>query len=90
MSEHTAKPETTPDRDDVLPETYAVYVDEQYIHAFQYRINISEPDGEWYHVETLDRENDPRLTVEHARPMPPASDGYWLYTKSYDCEMERA
>jgi len=58
-----SRPKPSPDRNEAIPESYAVYADSQYIHVWQYRVNISNPDGEWHFVETLDREDDPKGTV---------------------------
>ncbi|WP_311172117.1 hypothetical protein [Halobellus ordinarius] len=81
-------PEPTPTRNDVIPDSYAVYVDPGRIYVWQYRVNISEPDGQWYFVETLDRDNDPKLSMDHASLMPPTGDGYWIYSRTYDCELD--
>jgi hypothetical protein len=88
MSSDTATPNVSPTKDDVRPETYAVYVDDEFIHVFQYRVTLSERDGEWYFVETLDRDNDPRLSLESATPQPPRGDSYWIYGRSYDCTLD--
>jgi hypothetical protein len=80
-------PGPTPERTDIIPESYAVYVTAEWVHVWQYRANISEPEGTWYSVETLDRKNDPKLSLDHATPMPPTPDGYWIYSRTYDCEL---
>lgn len=88
MSNDTSTPSITPNRDTVIPETYAVYVTDTRIRVWQYRVRISDPDGTWDFVETLDRDDDPRLSLEYVEPMAPTSDGYWLYSRSYDCELD--
>lgn len=88
MSSETTVPNVSPDRNDVISDTYAIYVDDEHIDVWQYRINVSEPDGEWYFVETLDRDNDPKLSLEYAALTSPTEDGYWIYSKSYDCELD--
>ena len=87
MSPDTDEPDVTPNRKDVMPETYAVYVTDEYVHVWQYRITLSERTEEWHFVETLDRDDGPRLSLSYVTPMEPASEGYWLYSKSYDCEL---
>ena len=79
-------PEPTPERTDVIPESYAVYVTDEWVHISQYRVNVSEPDGAWYPVETLDRDNEPKLSLDHATPMPPASDGSCIHRRTYNRE----
>jgi hypothetical protein len=88
MSSETSVPNVSPKRSDVISETYAIYVDDTYVHVWQYRVTVSEPDGKWYFVETLDRDDDPRLSLEYATPMSPTAEGYWIYSKSYDCELD--
>lgn len=88
MSNEQITPTIAPDRTQVIPETYAVYVDDELIHVWQYRVRMSEPDGEWDYLETLAREEEPRLTLEYAIPMPADSEGYWIYSQSYDCELD--
>jgi hypothetical protein len=88
MSKDTTVSKPSPDRTDVIPETFAIYVTDQYVQVWQYRIGLSRPNGEWVFVETLNRDDEPRLSLEYAQPMPPASEGYWIYSKSYDCELD--
>jgi hypothetical protein len=89
MSSEPAAPDATPARSDAIPDTYAIYVDEEHIHVWQYRVTVSEPDGTWQFVESLDRSDDtPSLSLEYATPMAPAADGYWIYSKSYNCEID--
>ena len=90
MATETSHPEPTPDRTDVIPESYAVYVTEEWVHVWQYRVNISEPEGTWCFVETLNRENDPKLSLDHASPLAPTPDGYWIYSRTYHCETDVA
>lgn len=78
----------TPDRTDVIPESYAVRVTEDRIAVWQYRVGIDDPDGAWTFVEMLDTAEDPKLSLDQARPMPPEDGGYWIYGSSYDCELD--
>lgn len=48
----------------------------------------SEPNGQWHVVETLDRDNDPELSLEYATPMAPTAGGNRIYSRSYDCELD--
>jgi hypothetical protein len=88
MSSEPTIPDNTPSQSKVLPDTYAVYVGTQQIHVWQYRVDVSEPDGRWRFVETLDRDDDPKLSLEYATPMAPNANGYWIYSRSYDCELD--
>ncbi|MFD1599651.1 hypothetical protein [Halobellus rarus] len=88
MATRTTAPEPTPERGDVLPDSYAVYVGAERINVWQYRVNISERDGAWYFVESLDREQGPKLSMDQASPMPPSAEGYWIYSRTYDCELD--
>jgi hypothetical protein len=90
MSENTIQPELSPPRDEAIPESYALYVDTDQISVWQYRASITAPDGQWHFVEKLGRENDPRLTLEVATLKPPTADGYWIYSRSYDCRLDCA
>jgi hypothetical protein len=77
-----------PPRADVRPESYAIRVTDGQIRVWQYRATLTDPDGEWHHVETLDRESDPRLSLDQAIVDAPGDDGYWIYSKSYDCTLD--
>jgi hypothetical protein len=88
MSDAESPPSISPHRDDVLPDTYGIYVTDQHIHVWQFRVTLSDPDGEWYFVETLNRDSDPRLSLDQATPMAPGADGYWMYSRSYDCTLD--
>jgi len=88
MAAETDTPEPTPARTDVIPESYAVYVTAEWVYVWQYRVNIAEPDGEWYFIERLDRDTDPKLSLDHASPMPPESEEYWIYSRTYSCELD--
>lgn len=87
MVSSEAKPHA-PDRSEVIPDSYAVYVTDRQIHVWQYLVTVSAPDGEWNFVETLDHDDDPRLSVSYATLTPPTDDGYWIYSTSYDCELD--
>jgi len=88
MSSEAPLPNDTPNQTDVIPDTYAIRVDDEQIQVWQYRIDVSEPDGQWRFVETLDLDNDPELSLAYATPMAPSADGYWIYSRSYDCELD--
>ncbi len=49
---------------------------------------MAAPEGEWQLVETLDQDNAPRLSLDYATVQAPDDDGYWIYSKSYDCAMD--
>jgi len=88
MSEQTTPRTPAPDREAAIPESYAVYVGDRSIDVWQYRLTVADPDGEWHFHERLDRENDPRLSLDFAQVTPPSPEGYWIYSKSYDCELD--
>jgi hypothetical protein len=87
---HTGSAATEPPRTDVIPGSYAINVTDDVIHAWVYRVSASAQDGTWTHLETLDRDDDPRLSLTYARPPSPAEGGYWIYSRSYDCELDCA
>jgi hypothetical protein len=88
MSSDATTPDDTPNQTDVIPDSYGIHVMDEQIHVWQYRIGVTEPAGQWRFVETLDRTDDPKLSLEYASPMAPATDGYWIYSRSYDCELD--
>ena len=88
MATDTSHPEPEPDRTDVIPESYAVYVTEAWVHVWQYRASVSDPDGAWHYVERLDRSTDPKLSLDHATPTSPTPEGYWIYSRTYSCELD--
>jgi hypothetical protein len=88
MAAETDPPEPTPPRTDVIPESYAIYVTADWVYVWEYRVNISEPDGKWDFVERLDQATEPKLSMDHASPMPPESEGYWIYSRTYECELD--
>ncbi len=88
MVSSTTPPGSTPDRNDVIADSYAIRVDERRISVWQYRVDISAPDGEWRFMEMFDHDEDPKLTVEHATLTSPTKEGYWIYSRSYDCELD--
>lgn len=90
MGNSASHPGPEPERAEAIPKSYAVYVTEQRIAVWQYRVDIGAPGGTWRFVETLTREDDPRLSLDHAMLHPPGADGYWIYSKSYDCQLECA
>lgn len=80
-------PPTEPPRTSAAPDSYAIYVREATIHVWVYRVNAASPEGEWQFLESLDREDDPFLTLEYAKLAAPAVDGYWIYSRSYECKL---
>jgi hypothetical protein len=88
MGSSTTVPDVSPDRTDVIPESYALYVDDRHVHVWQYRHTLAARDGEWYYEETLELADGVRLSLEYATPTPPSGDGYWVYSRSYACELD--
>jgi len=88
MGTETTSPTATPDRTDVPPETFAIHVIDEQIDVWQYCITISSPDGEWDAVETLELDDEPRLSLKYARPVAATEDGYWMYSREYSCEKD--
>ena len=72
----------------MIPESYAVYVTDGGIDVWQYRVDFADPGGKWNFVERLDREDDPKLSMDFATPTAPGPDGYWIYSRTYDCELD--
>lgn len=87
MRVEDAPPNVSPPRDAAMPESYAVYVVDERIHVWQYRADVT-GETDWRFVETVNRDGDPRLTLEYAELTAPTPGGYWVYTKSYDCTMD--
>lgn len=85
---NTDIPVPDPPREDAIPGTYAVRVTENAIHVWEYRVTVADPDGDWQFVETLDRGDDPRLSIEYAELSPGTEDGHWVYSRTYDCELD--
>jgi hypothetical protein len=56
MSDSTVQTDVSPGRDTDMPDSDTVCVTDDHVHVWQYRVTISEPDDEWYFVETLDCE----------------------------------
>ncbi|ERH02758.1 MAG: hypothetical protein J07HN6_00798 [Halonotius sp. J07HN6] len=89
MSGEAQPPEAAqPPRDDALPESYALRVTDGEVRVWQYNPTIADPEGEWQYVEIIAQENAPRFTLDYATLDAPDGDGYWLYSKSYDCAMD--
>jgi hypothetical protein len=84
----TDVPTTEPPREDAIPETYAVRVTDEHVRVWEYRATVAEPDGAWQFVETLDRGDDPRLSLEYAEFTTGTADGHWVYSRDYDCELD--
>jgi hypothetical protein len=85
---NTDVPATEPPRDEALPETYAVRVTDDAVHVWEYRATVADRTGDWQFVETLDRDDDPRLSLEYAELSPGTADGHWVYSRSYDCQLD--
>jgi hypothetical protein len=79
---------TEPPRTDVVPDSYALDVRDERIHVWQYRVTASKRAGTWAYVETVDGVDGPYLTLEYAEFTPPTAGGYWVYCRSYDCELD--
>lgn len=77
-----------PSRDDVMPESYALHISEETINVWQFRPTMTDPAGDWHHVETLNQNNTPRFTLEYAIIEDVDSSEYWIYTKSYECKLD--
>lgn len=86
--ETTAEPAASPPRTTAPTDSYAIRVTEDRIDVWKYRVSFAESDGEWVYEETLDREDEPRLSIESTALGSPASDGYWLYSQTYTCTLE--
>ncbi|WP_018256115.1 hypothetical protein [Halomicrobium katesii] len=81
-------PAVEPPRTDAVPESYAVAVADEQIHVWQYQPTVANPDGDWQFVESLDRDGDPQLSLEYAEFAFDGEDGHWVYSRSYDCELD--
>jgi|GEM_PF-1749919 len=81
-------PTAKPPREDAIPETYAVRVTDTDIHVWEYRATVADPEGDWQFVETLDRADDPHLSLEYAELSPGTEEGHWVYSRTYDCEID--
>ena len=88
MSTDTTRERPAPDRDDAVPDSYALHVDDRGIDVWQYRVDLEQPDGAWRFVETHDAEDDLRASLEFAALTPPSGGGYWVYSRTYDCELD--
>ena len=88
MGSSTARRGSPPERSDVIAGSFAIHSNERRISVWQYHVDISAPDGEWRFVETFDHGEDPKLSLEHATLTAPSEGGYWIYSKSYDCELD--
>jgi hypothetical protein len=88
MSDGTTAPGSTPNRTEAIQDSYAIHVDGRCISVWQYRVDISTPEGRWDFVEAFDHDDDPKLSVEQAALTPPTAEGYWVYSTSYDCELD--
>lgn len=84
----TDVPDTEPPRESATPETYAVQVTDDSVHVWEFRATVANPDGDWQFVETLDRAEGPRLSLEYAELTVGTADGHWTYCRTYDCELD--
>ena len=85
MSSESQPPEAArPPRDDPLPASYALRVTDDEVHVWQYNPTISEPEGEWQYVETIDQATAPRFTLEYATLTAPAGHRPWISSNAYD------
>ena len=88
MGTDTTRKGPTPNRDAVVPDSYAIRVDDRGVDVWQYRVDLEEPGGAWQFVETHDAEDDLRVSLELATLTPPSENGYWVYSRTYDCETD--
>lgn len=89
MSSETRPPNPArPPREDALPESYALRVTDTHVRVWQYNPTISTPAGEWQYVETIAQDNAPRFALDYAMLKTPDGDGYWIYSKTYDCKLD--
>jgi hypothetical protein len=88
MNSATTQRGPAPERSDVIAGSYAIHSNRRQIRVWQYRVGLSAPDGEWRFVEAFAHESDPKLTLDHATLTAPAEEGYWVYTRSYDCTLD--
>jgi hypothetical protein len=58
------------------------------IHVWEYRATVADPEGDWQFVETHHRADDPRLSLEYAELSPGTEEGHWVYSRTYDCEID--
>jgi hypothetical protein len=82
MDDELTRTRPAPNRDRAIPDSYAIHVDDRSIDVWQYRVDVGEPDGRWRLVEAHDPEGDLRVSVDLA----PTGDGYWVYSRTYDCD----
>lgn len=88
MDGNTTQPRPRPDRSEAIAGSYAIHVSDRGATVWQYRVDIAAPGGQWCFVEALARDADPTLALEHATLTRPSDGGYWVYSRSYDCELD--
>jgi len=88
MGADTTRERPAPKRDTVVPGSYAIYVDDRGVDVWRYRVDLEDPDGDWRFVETHGAEDGLRVSLELAVLTPPSEDGYWVYSRTYDCETD--
>ena len=86
--DETVRTRPTPDREEAVPDSFAIHVDDERIDVWQYRVDIGNPDGSWRFVETHGVEDDLRVSVDLATLTQPSDGGYWIYSRTYDCETD--
>ncbi|MFB6161653.1 MAG: hypothetical protein ABEJ61_10845 [Haloferacaceae archaeon] len=77
-----------PPRTDAVPGSYAIEVNSESIHVWEYRVTASAREGRWQFVESLDRDANPSLSLDYARLTSGTGRGYWIYSRSYDCKTD--
>ena len=88
MSGNSSETRPEPDRDNAVPDSYAIHVNDRSVDVWQYRVDVNEPDGSWRFLETHDAEDDLRVSLDFATLAAPTSEGYWVYSRTYDCETD--
>ncbi|QAU11917.1 hypothetical protein EKH57_03670 [Halorubrum sp. BOL3-1] len=88
MGENSTQSGPVPERSDAVPDSYAIHVDDRGVDVWQYRVDVRDPDGSWRFVETHDTKDDLRVSLGFATPTPPTDEGYWVYSRTYDCETD--
>ena len=90
MASSPTQPTRTPPTEQAIPDSYAIFIDTDQIHVWQYQVTLDAPDGDWHYLETLSQADRPRISIEYATVEAPTTDGYWIYRKTYSCELDCA
>jgi hypothetical protein len=88
MGTEREHPPVTPAKENVRPDTYAIHVSDDRIAVCKYRVTIADQGGEWEFVDTFSRTEETKLSLERATMGEPDADGYWLYSRSYECHLD--